>query len=57
MSRPKATVKCENVVRQDIFREDSVTESDKVSVGLVGLPSDITPEIVFNVALRLEAYD
>lgn len=47
MSRPKPTVKCENNVQQGLFREESVIKSDEVSIVIVGLPSDTTPEAIF----------
>ena len=47
MSRPKATAKSEDDVQQALFREESVIKSDEVSIVIVGLPNDITPEVVF----------
>ena len=47
MSKPRATVKCHNDVQQGLFREESVVKSDEVSIVIVGLPDDVTPELIF----------
>ncbi|KAG9318609.1 hypothetical protein JVU11DRAFT_702 [Chiua virens] len=47
MSRPQATLKCTDDMQQGLFREHSMVECDEVSITVVGLPSDITPEIIF----------
>ncbi|KAF8136491.1 hypothetical protein EV363DRAFT_1428878 [Boletus edulis] len=49
MSRPKATMKrdSENSVGQGLFREEPLIKADEVSIVIVGLPNDITPEAIF----------
>ncbi|KIJ69116.1 hypothetical protein HYDPIDRAFT_164766 [Hydnomerulius pinastri MD-312] len=47
LSRPKYTVKNENTEQQGLFREEPMIESDEVVITIVGIPIDITPEMIF----------